>query len=146
MLTLKSESARPGDLALEDRARRMRHVLAVMIDHVAEHQRGALEPGNPAQGREVWAYGEVAVAEIPGRRGVARDRLHLHVHREQVIAGMHLVDHLVDEEMAGHPLAEQPPLHVGEADQDGVDRPGRDVLLQRVELEIAAHVPEGPTR
>jgi hypothetical protein len=79
---LEAEIARPGDLALEDRARRMRHVMPVGVDHVAEHERGALEPGNPAQGREVGADREVTVAEIPGRRRVARHRLHVHVQRQ----------------------------------------------------------------
>ena len=46
---------------------------------------------------------------------------------------------LVDEEVAGDALAEQAPLHVGEAGQHGVDRPGGDLLLQRLEIEIAAH-------
>jgi succinyl-CoA:acetate CoA-transferase len=46
---------------------------------------------------------------------------------------------LLDEEVAGHPLADQPPLHVDEADQDGVDRPGGDLLLQCLEIEIAGH-------
>ena len=115
-----------------------------MVDHVAEHQRGAVQPGDPAQGREVRPDGEVAVAEIPGRRRVARDRLHLHVDREQIVAGVHLVRHLLDEEVPGHALADQPALHVGEAGQDGVDRPGGDVLLQRVEIEIAGHAPPDP--
>ena len=82
----EAQLARPRHLALEDRARRMRHGLTVVVDHVAEHQRGALEPGDPAQRDEIRADREVAVAELPGRRLVARHRLHLHVEREQVVA------------------------------------------------------------
>jgi hypothetical protein len=46
---------------------------------------------------------------------------------------------LVDEEVPGHPLADQPALHVGKAHQHGIDRPGRDLLLERLEIEIAGH-------
>ena len=51
--------------------------------------------------------------------------------------------HLLDEEVAAHALADQPALHVGEAGEDGVDRPGGDLLFQRVEVEISAH-PSSP--
>src|SRR3546814_5258693 len=43
-----------GDLLLQDRARGMRHLgMAVVVEHVAQHQRGAVEPRNPPQGGEV---------------------------------------------------------------------------------------------
>jgi hypothetical protein len=127
------------DLAAQDRARRMGQELAVMIDHVAEHQGGAVQPRDPAQGREVRPDREVAVAELPRRRRIAWDRLHLHVDGEQIVAGMHLVRRLLDEEAPAHALADQPALHVGEAHQHGVDRSRGDLLVQCVEVEIAGH-------
>ena len=67
---------------------------------------------------------EVAVALLPARDLVARDRLHLHVEREQVVAALDRVLglDLLDEELAVEPLSEQPALHVGEGDDDRVDR------------------------
>ena len=65
---------------------------------------------------------EVAVALLPVGHPVARDRVHLHVEREQVVARLDaVVEHLVDEVVAVDALAHQPALHVGEAGEDGVD-------------------------
>ena len=81
----------PRDLALEHRARRMRHLgMGVMIDHVAEHQRRAGQPGREPQRREVRRHRVVAVAGGPARRLVARHRLHLEVGGEQVVAAVGL--------------------------------------------------------
>ena len=110
-----------------------------MVEHVAEHQRRALEPGDAAQGREVGLDREVAVAEVPRRRLVARHRLHLEVHGQEVVAAVHLVHDLLEEVVAGDPLADQAALHVDHADHDGVDRAGGDVVAQGVEIEIAGH-------
>ena len=111
-----------GDLALQDRARAVRHVFPMVVDDVAEHERRALQPRDLAQGREVRADREIAVALVPGRGRVARHRLHVHVEREQVVAGVHLVHHLLEEVVPGDPLADQPALHVDEAGEHGVDR------------------------
>src|SRR3546814_18714503 len=40
--------ARPGELALEDGARRVRQLLAVLVEAVAHHQRRPIQPGNAA--------------------------------------------------------------------------------------------------
>ena len=96
---------------------------AVVVDDVAEHQRRAVEPGDPAQRRHVGDDPEVAVAVLPVGHLVAGDRLHLHVEREQVVAALDpVLDHLVEEVLDLDPLAEQPALHVGEGGDDGVDR------------------------
>jgi hypothetical protein len=128
-----------GDLAFEDRTRAVRHVFAMVVDHVAEHQRRAREPGDPPQRRQIGPDREVAVAQIPGRRRVARHRLHVHIQRQEVVAGVHLVHHLVEEVVPGDPLADQPALHVDEAGEDGIDRPRRHVGLERLEIQIAGH-------
>ncbi len=134
-----AERPRPRHLALEDAARRVAQVGAVMIDAVGDHQRRALEPGNPPQGREVRLQREIAVARIPGGDPVPRDRLHVHVDREQVVADMHLVDAFIEEEAAGHPLAEEAALHVGKADQHGVDLALLDIGLELREVEVSGH-------
>ncbi len=63
----------------------------VMVLHVAEHQRGLLEPGTCAQRREVGLHDEVAIALRPARRLVAGHRLHVDVVGQQVVAAMRLV-------------------------------------------------------
>ena len=96
---------------------------AVVVDDVAEDERRAVEPRDPAQGRHVRRDPEVAVALLPVRHLVAGHRLHLHVEREQVVAALDpVVDHLVEEVLDLDALAEQPALHVGERGDDGVDR------------------------
>jgi hypothetical protein len=52
---------------------------------------------------------------------------------------VHLVHHLVEEVVAGDPLADQPALHVDEAGEHGIDRPRRHVGLQGLEIQIADH-------
>ena len=96
---------------------------AVVVDDVGENQRGAVEPGDPPQRRHVGLDPEVPVAVLPVRHLVAGQRLHVHVEREQVVAALHPVpDHLVEEVLDLDALAEQPPLHVREGGDDGVDR------------------------
>jgi hypothetical protein len=48
--------------------------------------------------------------------------VHVDVHRQQVVAALDAaVDHLVEEVMTRHPLADQASLLVGKDDEDGVD-------------------------
>ena len=110
-----------------------------MPDHVAQDEGGPFEPGDAPQGAEVGAHAEVAVALVPARDRVTRDRIHFHVQSEQVVAAFDSVlgDVLVDEVLGMNALAHQPSLHVRERDDDGVDRPGIDVrseLVQRQHL------------
>ena len=110
-----------------------------MPEDVAEDERGRLEPRNPAQRREIRLHREVAVAALPARDLVARDRVHLHVEREQVVAAFDrvLVRHLLAEELRVEALSHEPALHVGERDDDRVDRAGLDLGLQLVERQHA---------
>ena len=111
-----------------------------MPEDVAEDESGRLEPRNPAQRREIRLHREVAVATLPARDLVARDRVHLHVEREEVVAAFDrvLVRHLLAEELRVEPLSHEPALHVGERDDDRVDRARLDLGLQLVERQHAA--------
>src|SRR4029434_1027099 len=61
-------------------------------------QRRTLLPGNVPQSVHVGLEDEVAVATLPGGHGVAFDGVHLHVHRQQVVAALRVVlDHLIEE-------------------------------------------------
>ena len=66
----------------------------------------------------------VAVALLPRRDRVAVDGVHVDVDGEQVVAALGAVaEHVVDEVARVQALALQPPLHVGERDDHGVDGP-----------------------
>ena len=57
---------RPRNLLFQHRARRMGDlVVAVMVQHVGQHQRGALQPRHPVQRRHVRAQRVIAVAARP---------------------------------------------------------------------------------
>ena len=80
------------------------------------------------------AIAEVAVALLPVGHLVAGHRLHLHVEGEQVVAALDpVLDDLVEEVLDLDPLAEQPPLHVGEGGDDRVDRARLGLLAEVVE-------------
>jgi hypothetical protein len=49
-----------------------------------------------------------------------------------------MADHLVEEELGGQPLALQPPLHVGEGENDRIDRALADLNAQLLKSEHAA--------
>ena len=82
--------------------------------------------------REIRFHREVPVSPLPARDLVARDRIHLHVEREQVVAALDrvLVRHLLAEELRVEPFSHEPALHVGERDDDRVDRTRLDLGLQ----------------
>jgi hypothetical protein len=111
------------ELAPEDRARCDVDEGAVGIGvDVAQHQRRAFHPGGPAQRREVDAAADVAVALLPRREAVPGHRIHVHVAREQVVAGVHPVRRdLGAEELGVVALADQPPVEIGKHHQHGVD-------------------------
>ncbi|MCY1527420.1 hypothetical protein D9M68_624880 [compost metagenome] len=126
----------PRHLLAENGTRAVGQILAVvMIQHIAEHQRRAVQPGHPAQGAQVGLEHEVAVSLAPARRGVARHRLHVDVVGQQVIAAMRLLEGAVDEEFRLEAFADQSPLHVHHAGQHRVDLAAGNGLLEFVEAE-----------
>ena len=94
-----------------------------MIDDVTQHERGAVQPRDPAQRRQIGGDREVAVPLLPVRHLVTGHGVHLHVQREQVVTALDaVVDDLVEEVRDVDPLAHQPSLHVCERGHDRVDR------------------------
>ena len=110
-----------------------------MPEYVAEDERGAFEPRDPAQGAEIRLHRKVAVAALPARDLVAGNRIHLHVECEEVVATLDrmVLLHLVAEELPVEPLSHESALHVGERDDDGVDRAFLDLCAQLVEAQHA---------
>src|SRR3546814_4237825 len=96
---LKAMGVEERDLAAQHGARRVRHRIVVMVQHVAEHRGGALQPGRQPERREVGLQQVVAVALLPARRGVARHQLHVDVVGQQVVAGVGGVLGGIDEEL-----------------------------------------------
>ena len=117
--------ADPGgalELAPEHPARRLLDGLALLGVDVAEHERGLGQPRQQAPGGEVGHQLHVAVAPLPRGELEARQRLHLHVHREEVDAGVDaVVQHVVEEVAADDALAHQPAEPVREDGEHGVD-------------------------
>ena len=97
-----------------------------MPGEVGEQQRGAGVPRHAAQRAQVGAQGEVAVAALPGRHRVAVDGVHVDVDGEQVVAAFGAVrSDVVEEVLRVEPLALQPPLHVGDRQDDVSISPSR---------------------
>jgi len=79
-----------GDLAFEKVARgNGDRGVRTFVVYIAKHERGSVEPGGGAQRAHIGDAVEIAVTHFPVGVGVARHRLHLHVRREQVVAGVH---------------------------------------------------------
>jgi hypothetical protein len=137
-----AELLRRIDLAAQDRARRDRHVVVRLLAlHVAQHERGLLQPAGDAQRGEVDHHVHVAVAELPVGERVAGDRLHLHVDGEQVVAGVAAVlGDLLDEHLGVEALAHQAAVVVGEAGDHGLDFALRHHALQLLERQHASCV------
>ena len=120
-LGLQPVRLEPLELAAEHLPRRGRDRRAVLPADVAEHERVPLDPRDPPQRREVGPQHEVAVAPLPARDLVAGHGIHLHLEREEVVAPLHVLDPVLEEEVLVQALAEQAPLHVGERDDDRVE-------------------------
>jgi hypothetical protein len=125
------------DLPLQHLAGRGRHGSAVVPGHVAEDERGRLEPGNSPERGQIGAKTEVAVTLLPACDAVAGHRVHLHLEGEQVVTALHAVlGHvLLQEELRMQAFAEEASLHVGERDDDRVDRAALHLVTQLVQRE-----------
>src|SRR5215470_9876732 len=117
----------------------MRHIVVMMVEHVREHERGAGQPWQRAQRRDVGLHDEVAIALVPARGRIARHRLHVDVVGEQIVAAVRLFMRAVEEIFGLEALADEAPLHVDHGDDHGIDRARRDRLLQFGECQISRH-------
>ena len=126
---------RPVHLRLEHRPRRLLDgAAAVEPREVALHGGRVPAARGAAQRVEVEVEEHVAVAALPRGDGVAVDGVHVDVDGEQVVAALGAVlEHVVEEVVAVHPLALQATLHVGERDDDGVDVARLDLRAQLVD-------------
>ncbi len=130
----------PLDLVLENASRGDRNLFAGdLIDGVAEDQRGSFQPRNCAQGRPVGDREVVAIPGFPVHVAEPLGRGELHVGGEQVGAEMGaMIETVIDEECAGHALADEPPLHVADGRDHGVDFAGPDPGFKFLHADLAA--------
>src|SRR5437867_3555004 len=127
----------PLDLAPEHPAWSLLDGLALLGVDVTEDQGRLGEPGDETPGAEVGLELHVAVAALPRRQLEARERLHLHVHREEIDAGVDPVLERVIEEVAPHhALAHQAAETVREHREDGVNLPPADQPLESLSIHL----------
>jgi hypothetical protein len=137
---VKAHRLGAGDLALQDRAGADGDLLMrVMVEKVGHAERRARKPGDAAQRGEVRLHHIVAVALFPAGRLVARNREHLDVDGEEVVAAMRLLPPAVHEVLGNEAFAHEAALHVHDGHEDGVDLASGDGLLQRVEGQVCGH-------
>ena len=105
-----------------------------MVDHVAEHERRAVEPWHLSQRGQIRLDGEIAVALLPVRHLIPGHGVHLHVEREQVVAPLDaLLDDLIEEVMDLDPLTDESALHIGKRRDDRVDGAALGVVAQHIQ-------------
>src|SRR5437867_836725 len=127
----------PLDLAPEHPAWSLLDGLALLGVDVTEDQGRLGEPGDETPGAEVGLELHVAVATLPRRQLEARERLHLHVHREEIDAGVDPVLERVIEEVAPHDaLAHQAAEAVREHREDGVHLAPADQRLESLSIHL----------
>ena len=94
--------------------------------NITQHDRRAVSPTCWPQRGSVRDEMEVAVPATPIREVEPFDRLHSHVDREQVVAGMGAVGESgFEEEPCVEPFAQQTAVVIGESDNNRVDRASR---------------------
>jgi hypothetical protein len=104
--------ARALDLSLEDLSRRDVHDVPFFCIDIADHQRRLLEPWDDPERGHVGEAMEIAVAQIPIGVPVVGQRLHVHVHRKEIVAPVHplVAGHLLHEERTGDTFSHEPAL------------------------------------
>jgi hypothetical protein len=106
-------------------------------DQIALDHRRRRQVGEQPDGALVEDELHVAVPALPRGDRVATHGVHLDVDREQVVAALRAVFYDVIGEVATvQPLALEPALHVGEADDDRVDLTGVDPRHEVVHPQV----------
>ena len=120
-----------GDLALEHLTRGVRRGrVGFVVDQVAEHHCGGVEPGHPADRAEIRFHRQIAIAPFPRGGGIARHGCHGEIGSQQVVAAMGFALGHVEKGLCVEPFANEAALHVDGAGQHGVDALIIDVRLK----------------
>src|ERR1019366_6106045 len=101
---------------------------------------GLFVPRDAADRRKVGGERKIAVTTLPRSKREAVNSVHVHVRGEQVAAALNgVVEELVDKESRVETLPLEAPLHVRNADNDGVDL----VAIDEIEQLVAAQSTRG---
>ena len=126
----------PLDLAPEDAAGGHLDRLALHGHEVAQDEHTSRLPGDGPHRLGVDDGVEIAVAGLPVGELVARQRIHVDVAGQEVVAGLDaVVGHVIEEEGAGDPLADGAPLEVRECHDDGVHVARTDLVREGLERQ-----------
>ena len=136
----EAERRCPLHLRLQHLPRRRLNRRAVVPVDVAEDERGRLEPRNPPQRAEIRLRSRSRRSRAPSSRsrspGSGPSPCRARGGSCSLRPGCS-VGHLLAEELRVEPLSHEPALHVGERDDDRVDRARLDLGLQLVERQHA---------
>ncbi len=130
----RRESAflKPRDLAAQDGPGTVIQIITVMVHHVAEYERGTLQPRRMAHRGQVWLHHEIAISFLPTGRSIPRDRLHIDVIGEEIVTRVGLFVRHIDKEPGLKSFTDEPSEHVRKTDQHGVNSARLDSGLQLV--------------
>src|SRR5690242_9873791 len=113
------------ELSPQHRPRRFGNERTVVADVIAKDQRGGSLPRQRAQRPKIRTKFEIAETRVPIRDLEAVERIHLQIHREQVIAPMSPVLHdRVEKMRRGETFADQSAKRIGKGNNDGVNGTG----------------------
>ena len=133
------------DLTAEHPARCLFDWLALLRVHVAEDERRLRQPRQEPPRGEVRDQLHVAVPALPRGELEPGQGLHLHVHGEEIDAGVHPVGEHVIEEIAAHDaLAHEPAEAVGEHREHGIDVTPTDQRLESLRIDSLDLPPDHP--
>ncbi len=114
----------PLELASQDLPGRHLDRRALLVGQVAHHHGSASEPRDAPSRRVVGPADKISVAGVPVREAVTRERGHVDVDGEQVVARLDpVLGDMGSEEVRGHPFAHRASVHIRESHHDGVDGP-----------------------
>ena len=113
--------------------------MLVRLVDIAQNERRLLEPAGNDERAQIRDKVEIAVTLLPVRKTVARDRLHLHVGRQEVVASVgSLRGRFLDEHFSIASFAEQAPVMIGEAHDDRLDHAAAHEIAEFVERQASA--------
>ena len=101
------------------------------VHYVANHQRRFVQPTRHAQRRKVGNEVEIAVAQFPIGKTIARHGVHFHVGSEQIVTAVRpRLIYAFHKKFGIKTLAHQPSVVVAETHNNGFDGFLLHVLLQ----------------
>ncbi|CAB5071932.1 unannotated protein [freshwater metagenome] len=105
----------------------------IKFENVCKNDDSLVAPWHATHRGEVGLHGKVAVSALPRGHLVAIDRVHVDVHRHEVIATFcAMSEALVYEELGVDEFSLEPSLHIGDSQDDGIDLFFGDGLNERV--------------